>query len=249
MEMKMPENRWMPMKIRCRSLLTLALLTASACSQNAADQTPTNSAADATISHDSASLDIDLPSVTDGAATKDATTDNQEGPYPQVLMKTSLGDITVKLDAEKAPIAVDNFLKNYVVRGFYDGTIIHYVEPEKTVMGGGYTADLVLKKTRAPITNEADNGLQNRRGTIAMASNPDHPHSANSQFFFNLTDNPPFDHIGRETPEDFGYCVFGEVISGMEVLDKMGQLDVHDAPNLPSCPKDPPVIQSIEQLE
>lgn len=166
--------------------------------------------------------------------------------FPEVIIKTSQGAIRVRLNAEKAPLTVDNFLANYVDRGFYAGTIIHYVEPGNMIAAGGFTSDYQGKETRAPIENEAGNGLKNLRGTIAMARDPQYAHSATSQFFINLVDNPSFDQIGEEQSEDFGYCVFGEVISGMEVVDAISQVAVHDEGDFIKTPAVPVVIESIE---
>ena len=134
---------------------------------------------------------------------------------PKVVMSTSLGDIVLELYPNKAPITVENFLI-YVEGGFYDGTIFHRVIPNFMIQAGGMTPDMARKETRAPIKNEADNGLKNNRGTIAMArtSKVD---SATSQFFINVKDNNFLNHGER----DFGYAVFGKVIKGMDVVDKI----------------------------
>ncbi len=135
---------------------------------------------------------------------------------PKVLIKTSLGDITVELDAVKAPKSVENFLQ-YVKDGFYDGTIFHRVIDGFMIQGGGFTPDLRQKPTRASIQNEAKNGLSNRRGTIAMARTPD-PNSATAQFFINVVDNRNLDYVNDDT---YGYAVFGTVVSGMDVVDRI----------------------------
>jgi cyclophilin family peptidyl-prolyl cis-trans isomerase len=135
------------------------------------------------------------------------------GPSPVVLIKTTLGDITLELDAEKAPVSVENFL-GYASDGFYDGTIFHRVIPDFMIQAGGMTADMSPKEPRAPIRNEADNGLKNERGTVAMARTAAKD-SATSQFFINVKDNVFLDHGAR----DFGYAVFGRVIDGMDVAD------------------------------
>ena len=165
--------------------------------------------------------------------------------HPVVLIETNLGAITVRLDAEKAPLTVDNFL-GYVDSGFYNQTIIHQVFKGQGIMAGGYGVDLVEKPTRIPIRNEAHNGLKNRRGTLAMVRSADAVDSARSQFFFNLADNDALDHRDR-TPEGYGYCVFGEVISGMEVLDKIAELPVHESPQLDSTPTQPVVIKQVRR--
>ncbi len=165
--------------------------------------------------------------------------------HPVALIETNLGAITVRLDAEKSPLTVDSFL-GYVDSGFYNQTIIHQVFKGQGIMAGGYGVDLVEKPTRIPIRNEAHNGLKNRRGTLAMVRSADAVDSARSQFFFNLADNDALDHRDR-TPEGYGYCVFGEVISGMEVLDKIAELPVHDSPQLDSTPTQPVVIKQIRR--
>jgi len=163
-------------------------------------------------------------------------------------LKTSAGDIRLRLNAEKAPLTVDNFLSNYVVRGFYEGTVIHYVEKGFMLAGGGYTAELQPKATRAFIKSEADNGLQNKRGTIAMVRQPEHADSATSQFFINLADNPGLNHGEAEGTDTAGYCVFGEVVEGMEVVDQIAEVPVGDRGSFPKTPVNPVVIRSAEWL-
>lgn len=170
-------------------------------------------------------------------------------PHPLVLIKTSMGDIQVRLDAGKSPLTVDNFLTNYVDRGFYKDTVIHHVEPGVMVAAGGYTDDLRAKETRAEIRSEANNGLSNRRGTIAMARHPDFAHSATSQFFVNLADNAFLDYQEKEDGEPNGYCVFGEVIDGMEVIDAIAAVETTERGEFPSAPTTPIVILSIERNE
>jgi peptidyl-prolyl cis-trans isomerase A (cyclophilin A) len=136
-------------------------------------------------------------------------------PNPTVVLATSHGDITVELFADKAPITVENFL-SYVDAGFFAETIFHRVIPGFMIQGGGFSADMRQKPTRAPIKNEANNGVKNVRGTLAMARTSD-INSATAQFFINLKDNGFLDHGGR----DFGYAVFGRVTTGMDVVDKI----------------------------
>jgi len=131
------------------------------------------------------------------------------GEKVKVLMKTNLGDIVLELDGDKAPKTVDNFVA-YVKDGFYDGTIFHRVIPDFMIQGGGFTAEMERKQTRAPIPNEADNGLKNDRGTIAMARTSD-PHSATAQFFINLKDND-FLNFRSKDVRGWGYAVFGRVV-------------------------------------
>ena len=135
-----------------------------------------------------------------------------------VTLHTSMGDITVKLDAEKAPKTVANFLQ-YARDGFYDGTIFHRVINNFMIQGGGMTADMTQKTTRAPVENEANNGLKNKTGTIAMARTND-PHSATAQFFINVADNDFLDHRAP-TAQGWGYAVFGKVTAGMDVVEKI----------------------------
>ncbi|MBU1693616.1 MAG: peptidyl-prolyl cis-trans isomerase [Verrucomicrobia bacterium] len=137
---------------------------------------------------------------------------------PKVILRTSQGDITLELNAEKAPLTVSNFLA-YVDAGHFNGTIFHRVINGFMIQGGGFTRDMAQKPTREPIRNEADNGLKNKRGTIAMARTAD-IHSASAQFFINVADNTPLDHTSTD-PRGFGYCVFGRVVEGMDVVDRI----------------------------
>ncbi len=139
-----------------------------------------------------------------------------ESPNPLVRMETNHGVITLELHPQAAPQTVKNFIQ-YVQDGFYNGTIFHRVIKGFMIQGGGLTADMQKKKTLASIPNEADSGLKNRRGTIAMARTMN-PHSATSQFFINTVDNPFLDHKGKD-PKGWGYCVFGKVVDGMDVVD------------------------------
>lgn len=137
---------------------------------------------------------------------------------PVVVLVTSMGDITLELNDTKAPLTAENFLE-YVEEGFYDGTVFHRVIPGFMVQGGGLDQELEEKSTGAPIKNEADNGLKNLRGTVAMARTQE-PDSATSQFFINLVDNPFLD----PSPGNPGYAVFAEVIEGMETVDRIANL-------------------------
>lgn len=138
---------------------------------------------------------------------------------PKVLFKTTMGDFTVELNPEKAPKSVDNFLE-YVKSGFYDGTAFHRVVDNFMVQGGGFTKELKHKPTRPAIQNEANNGLSNIRGSLAMARTMD-PHSGTAQFFINVVDNSRIDYSGDQNARTWGYAVFGKVISGMDVIDKI----------------------------
>jgi cyclophilin family peptidyl-prolyl cis-trans isomerase len=135
-----------------------------------------------------------------------------------VQMQTNFGTIVLELDAAKAPKTVENFLA-YIKEGFFDGTIFHRVIDGFMIQGGGFTADYKQKSTHAPVNNEANNGLKNKRGTIAMARTSD-PHSATAQFFINVADNDFLDHTAP-TPSGWGYTVFGKVTQGMDVVDKI----------------------------
>lgn len=168
--------------------------------------------------------------------------------FPEVLIQTTAGDIKVRLNLEKAPTTVDNFLSNYVSAGFYEGTVIHYVDNGFMVAAGGYTATLAPKPTHTPVRNEAHNGLTNKKGTIAMARHPESAHSATSQFFFNLVDNSVLDHKSRDTEEEYGYCVFGEVIEGWDVVERIAAVEVRDTPDFPKTPVTPIIIKAIQRL-
>jgi len=141
---------------------------------------------------------------------------------PDVVLHTSQGDITVALYPDKAPKSVANFLQ-YVRDGFYDGTVIHRAIPGYLVQGGLYTRDLQPKRTRSAVASEADNGLSNLRGTLVVARGAD-PNSGTSQFFFNLVDNRRLDFTGNQSGLTWGYTVFGKVIKGMDVVDKIAAL-------------------------
>lgn len=137
---------------------------------------------------------------------------------PRVLLSTNFGDIVVELNKEKAPVTVKNFM-NYADSGFYNRTVFHRVIKGFMIQGGGFSVGLSRKKTDAPIKNEADNGLSNERYTIAMARTSD-PHSASSQFFINTSDNYNLNHTGKNL-RGWGYCVFGKVVKGFDVVDKI----------------------------
>jgi len=142
---------------------------------------------------------------------------------PRVVLETSLGEITIGLYAQRAPISVANFLE-YVDTGFYDGVIFHRVLPGFMVQAGGFLPGMIAKQTGPPIVTESDNGLKNLRGTVAMAREPGKD-SATSQFFFNQVDMPRFDY---RPPIEYGYAVFGRVLTGMDVVDRIGEISVHD---------------------
>ncbi|MBX3727030.1 MAG: peptidyl-prolyl cis-trans isomerase [Xanthomonadales bacterium] len=163
---------------------------------------------------------------------------------PQVVLRTTMGDITLELDKRSAPVTVDNFLK-YVQAGHYDGTIFHRVIDNFMIQGGGYTTELTGKGTRAAIMNEAPNGLKNTRGTIAMARTAD-PHSATAQFFINVVDNPALDHIATTDSRSWGYAVFGKVVSGMDVVDAIKAVPTRQQGMMENLPVEPVLIEKAE---
>ncbi len=167
-------------------------------------------------------------------------------PNPHVRLTTNVGVIELELDAAKAPVTVKNFLE-YVDAGFYNGTIFHRVIPNFMIQGGGFEPGLKEKaKTRAPIQNEADNGLKNLAGTIAMARTGD-PHSASAQFFINAKDNDFLDHRGKTT-QGWGYAVFGKVTKGMDVVKKIETTATKSVGSFENVPAKNVVIQKAEQI-
>lgn len=163
---------------------------------------------------------------------------------PVVVMKTSMGTVEIELYAEKAPVTVANFL-SYVDKGFYNGTIFHRVIGNFMIQGGGFTPGMHQKSTSSPIKNEADNRLSNSRGTIAMARTQD-VHSATSQFFINVVDNGFLDYKSS-TPAGYGYCVFGKVISGMDVVDNIKSVSTGNSGYFQDVPLTDVVIKSIDR--
>jgi len=164
---------------------------------------------------------------------------------PRVLLKTSLGDITLELDETNAPVTVDNFLA-YALDGFYDGTIFHRVIRDFMIQGGGLSPDLQEKPTREPIKNEAANGLRNLRGSVAMARTDDLD-SATAQFFINTVNNPFLDHR-RRTKDEFGYAVFGWVIDGMDVVDRIASVPTGSVGPHDDVPNAAVLIEAVECL-
>ena len=164
---------------------------------------------------------------------------------PRVSLDTTKGRIVIELYADKAPKTVKNFL-DYVKAGFYNGTIFHRVIPGFMVQGGGFTPDMNEKQTRPPIQNEADNGLQNQRGTLAMARTPD-PNSAGAQFFINVANNNSL-NFRSKTPDGWGYAVFGNVVEGMDVVDAIVQVPTTTKGPYQDVPVQPVVIQKATIL-
>jgi len=163
----------------------------------------------------------------------------------QVVLHTNHGDITIVLAADKAPQTVANFLR-YVDEGFFDDTIFHRVIPGFMIQGGGFTADMSQKRTHEPIHNEADNGLKNARGTLAMARTSD-PHSATAQFFINLTDNDFLD-FKSASGNGWGYAVFGRVVDGMDVVDAIAKVATGNRGMHQDVPKESVVITKAERV-
>lgn len=159
-----------------------------------------------------------------------------------ITLHTNHGDISIELDFEKAPATAANFLQ-YCRDGFYSGTIFHRVIDGFMIQGGGMTADMTQKATREPIENEADNGLKNTTGTLAMARTND-PHSASSQFFINVADNDFLNHSGKN-PQGWGYAVFGQVTDGMDVVEKIKKVPTGNAGFHQDVPKETVSIDDV----
>ena len=168
-----------------------------------------------------------------------------ENTNPVVVMETSMGEFKIELDAERAPKTVANFLQ-YVDDEFYDGTIFHRVISNFMIQGGGFTTGMSQKPTREPVENEADNGLKNSLGSIAMARTSD-PHSATAQFFINATDRNDFLNHSSKSPNGWGYCVFGKVIDGLDVVDKIRGVKTGSRGMHQDVPAEPVVIVSARR--
>jgi cyclophilin family peptidyl-prolyl cis-trans isomerase len=173
-------------------------------------------------------------------------------PKPRVKLTTSLGVIVLELEPEAAPKTVENFLK-YVKKGQYKGTIFHRVIPGFMIQGGGYVDYLGKKRTDASIPNEADRamaaGLKNKRGTVAMARTPD-PHSAAAEFFINVVDNPALDFKGKANDKTWGYCVFGKVVQGLEVVDRIKDVKTSNKrSDFLNLPVKPVLIKDVVQIQ
>jgi len=161
---------------------------------------------------------------------------------PVVIMETTAGTIEIELYQDKAPKTVENFLQ-YVKTGFYDKTIFHRVINNFMIQGGGFLEGMVEKKTQKPIQNEADNGLRNDTGSIAMARTSD-PHSATAQFFINVNDNSPLNHTSK-TPSGWGYAVFGKVTNGMHVVNRIKMMRTGSLAGHDDVPMDPIIIKKV----
>ena len=160
-----------------------------------------------------------------------------------ITLKTNYGDIVLKLHTDKTPLTAANFLA-YAQNGFYDGTIFHRVIPRFMIQGGGFDTQFQQKKTEAAIENEANKGAKNKRGTVAMARTSD-PHSATAQFFINTVDNAFLD-FKSPNRDEWGYCVFGEVVSGMDVIDKIEQVSTHSRSGHQDVPTQDVIIEKVE---
>ena len=167
-------------------------------------------------------------------------------PAAHVTIATTVGQMTLELDADNAHKTVENFLA-YASSGFYDGTIFHRVINNFMIQGGGFTTDMEQKPTQAPVDNEANNGLKNERGTIAMARTQD-PHSATAQFFINVQDNDFLNHTG-ENMQGWGYTVFGKITQGEDVLDKIRCVQTGSQGGHQDVPTEPIIIESISVTE
>jgi len=229
--------------LRALSLALLPILALQAgCGSNSSKKT------------DAAAPSITAPLATAGSAviTPTSATIPQAteagAPNPVVVVHSSLGDIKLELFADKAPRTVDNFLNGYAERGYYDQTIFHHVEPGQMLIAGGYSSELERKPPRAAIYNESRSTPSNRRGTIAMVREPEAPHSATADFFINLGDNAALDYQPGDEEDQLGYCVFGEVIEGMDVVERIASLDTTAKADFPKVPTPTPTILSIERL-
>lgn len=171
---------------------------------------------------------------------------SDDGANPRVVLETSKGLIVLELDPDRAPVTVENFL-GYVEAGFYDGTIFHRVIPNFMNQGGGFTADMQQKKTRTTILNEADNGLLNDVGTVAMARKGD-PHSASAQFYINTNKNDFLNHTSKD-PRGWGYAVFGKVVEGMKVAEAISGVTTAIKNGMPDVPVEPVLIEKAYREE
>jgi peptidyl-prolyl cis-trans isomerase A (cyclophilin A) len=221
-------NHWMA---RGKTLLVvagMALMTTGCSSESTEAVSASVGERVASSSAGSTTQPTNVPVVRDASATSVAPPAPQPPADREVIIKTNHGDITVKLFSSKAPLTVDNFVDGYVRRDHYTNTVMHYVDNGFMILGGGYDSQYQPKETRAIVLNEATNGLKNKRGTIAMARDPEYINSATCQFFINLADNESLDHQNTDDSAGYGYCVFGEVIAGMDVVDKIATVSVED---------------------
>ncbi len=232
-------HRWKPI-VACLSLLVFAV--AGGCGN-----TGNSTGGDGKQSQATANDGTKKTDPPDGAAQASPTPQaNRDLDHPVVEIETSKGKITVELDRKNAVNTVDNFLM-YVGSSFYDKTIVHQVFKGEAILAGGYDTNMAAKPARTAIRNEAANGLKNVRGTIAMSRWPDSIDSATSQFFINVADNPKLDYKDR-TPAGYGYCVFGKVTQGMDVVDAINGLELRDTTTLERTPAVPVIVTSIRRI-
>jgi peptidyl-prolyl cis-trans isomerase A (cyclophilin A) len=229
---------WVRVRRGLALLLGCALSTLAGCGQSDAGNAP----AAASNNNDSNVTVAPGKSVAASQPTK-----AMDSKFPEVVLETTLGPITLKLNAEKAPLTVGNFL-NYVDRGHYNGTIVHEVHKNFIALLGGFTDNLKERHGDFPIRNEAANGLENKRYTVAMARLPNSIDSATTHFFINLNDNKNLDHSGKD-PEKFGFCVFGEVIAGREIVDQLNTIATSSKQEFPSLPTATIAVQNAKRIK
>jgi cyclophilin family peptidyl-prolyl cis-trans isomerase len=208
----------------------LALFSFGGCSKTAQDATPPPTS---------------ISSENGQATTEKAPPQNVP---PEVVLDTTMGPIILRLDAEKAPRTVANYL-NYIKSHFYDGTLFHQVYKNQGIIGGAYAENMSVKPpVGVPILNEAHNQVKNTKYTIAMLRDPDNSDSATSVFVINTNDNPTCDFRERSA-EGYGYCVFGQVVQGKEVVDQIAAVEVHDVEDMPCTPVEKVVVKSAKQIK
>ena len=253
--------------VRSSMLMSLSCLTMAGCNKSeenpaaANSATPTNTNTSAAKQGAASAQTAAVPTAADyfssrygadagGGATVSAqgvrTVLNVELPSPTIVMKTSLGDIHLKLNQKASPRTVSNFV-DYVINKHYDGTIVHEIDGGLTIQFGAYDEKLQTKPARYAIPNESTNGLKNKKGTIAMSHAPNDPNGATSQFFINLADNPKLDRTGN-TPAEAGYCVFGEVVQGLDVLEKIAQVRTAQVKGFERMPTQTVSVQTMKLM-
>lgn len=195
---------------------------------------------------DSVASDSDTDSTANVTTSATSNAASELELFPQVSLETTHGRVTLELDGQHAPETVRNFLA-YVDGGHYDGTLFHQVDQGYVLLGGSFTPDLTEKPSGRPIRNEAENGLKNVQGAIAMARAADQIDSSTCQFFINLADNSDLDHQSL-TPEGFGYCVFGRVVGGWDVIETIASIPVKSTDEFPSLPAETVMIRSAKRL-
>jgi peptidyl-prolyl cis-trans isomerase B (cyclophilin B) len=222
--------------------MVLSLLALAGCNRG-------GDAAPASVASSASEKTEKSPAAADPSAAPKAAKPDQDPAHPVVAFDTTLGKFTVRLDADKARLTVDNFM-GYVNRRHYDQTIFHMVQDQspKVVSGGAYSPDMKEKKAAAPIYNEARTGGKNLRGTIGMIRQADAIHSATCHFYINLTDNPVLDHKD-DSVEGYGYCVFGQVIEGMDVVERISQVQVRDTDKFQRLPVETVAIRSVQRIK